>query len=180
MKLLLIFGAEVNSLDSGFQTPLDVAVDRNSEKAIALLQMLGGVQGELVKMCHFNARIPRLNTIHDTAKIKAQVAKLRAKSQRNGYREPEGSSPVANGYSTEQHNGNLDMGKGDEGLDVEETVRERLFSNQSLSHVTLKDMEDGNTLSTLYERLNQCINMTFELSGGWVGVAYATTVNGVQ
>ena len=44
-------------------------------------------------------------------------------------------------------------------------VRERLFSNQSLCLVTLKDMEDGRTLSTLYERLQQCINIKLELSG---------------
>lgn len=187
VKLLLIFGAEVNSLDSGFLTPLDIAVDCNSEKAIALLQTLGGVQGESVKMRHFNAaRIPRLNTIHDTAKIKAQMARLRAESKRNGYHEPDDSAPVLNGHNTggtceggpyyihddagtgTNGNGNLDVGRGDvEGLDTEESQRERLFSNQSLSHVTLKDMEDGNTLSTLCERLQQCINMTFELSGSF-------------
>ena len=43
-------------------------------------------------------------------------------------------------------------------------ARERLFSNQSLDGMTLKDMEDGNTLSTLYERLQQCINITLDIS----------------
>ena len=95
MKLLVIFGARVNSLDSGFQTPLDVAVECNDERVIALLQKLGGVQGELVKAHHFNAVIPRLNTFHDVAKIKAQVVKVRVKSRRtlanrNAYCEPAG------------------------------------------------------------------------------------------
>ncbi len=49
--------------------------------------------------------------------------------------------------------------------EVEGAMRDRVFSNQSLSGVTLKDMDDGNTLSTLYERLQQCINMTLDISG---------------
>ena len=43
-------------------------------------------------------------------------------------------------------------------------MRERLYS-QNLSYVTLKDTEDGNTLSTLHERLQQCINMSLDRSG---------------
>lgn len=232
VKLLLVFGARVNSLDSQFQTPLDVAVECSNERAIVMLQKLGGVQGELVKAHHFSTGIPRLNTIHDVAKMKAQVVKLRSKARkvtanRNAYYEPEDSAvdvyagingsagnvggqedtsgdaktngsagPVGNGYMAQgnschtpggsQVNGcGLHIGNDKEsfhksgdtleqqnanmgvclGLVNGEELRERLFSNQSLSHVTLRDMEDGNTLSTLYERLQQCINMTYDLSG---------------
>ena len=62
--------------------------------------------------------------------------------------------------------GNVNMVDGGARNGTQEGMRERMFSNQSLSHVTLKDMEDGNTLSTLYERLQQCVNMTLEISGG--------------
>ena len=43
-------------------------------------------------------------------------------------------------------------------------MRGRLYS-QSLSCTTLKNMEEGNTLSTLYDRLQQCINMSLDCSG---------------
>lgn len=167
IRLLLVFGAGVNSLDSGLLTPLDVAVDTKNRKAIVLLQQLGGVEGELAKMFHFTARIPRLNTFHDPATIKRQVAKVRARSQiclaRNGSHESAANASTAacesSGESGDSEN--MEVGVVSRGGELERT-----FSNQSLSLVTLKDMEDGNTLSTLYERLQQCINMTLELSGG--------------
>jgi hypothetical protein len=43
-------------------------------------------------------------------------------------------------------------------------MRERSYS-QNMSYATFKDMEDGNTLSTLYERLQQCVNMSLDSSG---------------
>jgi hypothetical protein len=239
--MLLVFGAKVNSLDGAFLTPLDVAVDCNNEAAIALLQRLGGVQGEWLKRCRFSTVIPRLNTLYDVATIKAQVITLRSKSRRidanrDGYYASdtsasgsiehawvkdrgggcrdggdscrmnneagaamgageigEGDSLLVRGNSNKSHGGcdaldggmsmerstghdsfcgsverHTSMGTGQEmGMDDDDvSPRVRLFSNQSLSQVTLKDIEDGHTLSTLYERLQQCINMTFELSGG--------------
>lgn len=167
IKLLLIFGAEVSLLNSVLLTPLDVAVQSGNEEAIGLLQQLGAVQGDLAKRS-FGTSIPRLKSFYDTAKMKAQLAKQRKKR-----------SNCANGITAAQTvgngvvNGSLHMGEvgGGEGTPLGtveeegESGRERLFSSQSLSHVTLRDMEDGNTLSTLYERLQQCINMTLDLSG---------------
>lgn len=49
-------------------------------------------------------------------------------------------------------------------LDEAMPMRGRSYS-QHLSRVTLKDMEDGSTLSTLYERLQQCVNMSLDNSG---------------
>lgn len=73
-----------------------------------------------------------------------------------------------NGATLTEHVG-MDDANGEEvdaaGEEMEAHMRERLFSNQSLHSATLKDMEDGNTLSTLHERLQQCINMKLELSG---------------
>ena len=153
-------------LNSMLLTPLDVAVQCGHEKAIALLQQLGAVQGDLAKHS-FGASIPRLKSFYDTGKMKAQLAKLRQKHRNyaNGANAA-ASQSVANGdVNGAQHGGTWDkVGTTLETVE-EEDGRERLFSSQSLSHVTLRDMEDGNTLSTLYERLHQCINMTFDLSG---------------
>ncbi len=63
-------------------------------------------------------------------------------------------------FSDSTRNDDLDEDECVEGAEK----RERMFS-QSLSRVTLKDMEDGHTLSTLYERLQQCININLEISG---------------
>lgn len=194
VKLLLVFGANVNFLDSKLRTALDVAVECNNEQAITLLQALGALQGEVAKKSCFDAKIPRLKSFYDTAKIKSKLmarrqAALIARSrhrqvnendaQSNGYHhgaEERGASngvalsAVANGHGSHLNppamvNGAIakDVGKG--GVSEEDIMRERLFSNQSLERMTLKDMEDGNTLSTLYERLQQCINITLDISG---------------
>lgn len=77
IKLLLIFGAEVNALDGRLlTTPLDIAVYQNHEQAIQLLQLLGAVQGESAKT-FFNTGIPRLKSFHDEAKTKMLLAKRR-------------------------------------------------------------------------------------------------------
>lgn len=138
-----------------------------NEKGIVLLQSLGGVEGELAKTRSFNAIIPRLKTMHDTAKVKAQLAKFRERAwKRNILKDDDGWLESASARSFCQGEGPMQIEKLEErNEELEETLRARLFSNQSLDSVTLKDMEDGHTLSTLYERLQQCINMTLELSG---------------
>lgn len=207
IKLLLIFGADINDLNGDLLTALDVAVDCGSEQAISLLQRLGAVQGEIAKKRSFSTSIPRLKSFLDTAKIKAQLAQRRMKSLNesrkvssdesysepyqysvnghNGNADAHGSCSVAsgieasvasegvtlNGYGGMRNRINAQHDFGD--FPVHEAVeqedfgegRERLFSNQSLCRVTLKDMEDGTTLSTLYERLQQCINIKLDLSG---------------
>lgn len=210
IKLLLIFGANINDLNGDLLTALDVAVDCGSEQAISLLQRLGAVQGEIAKKRSFNTSIPRLKSFLDTAKIKAQLAQRRMKSlneSRKFSNDESYSEPYQ--YSVNGHNGNADahgscsVASGIEASVASEGVtlngyasgggmrnginaqhdfgdfpvheaveeedfgegRERLFSNQSLHRVTLKDMEDGTTLSTLYERLQQCINIKLDLSG---------------
>ena len=187
VKLLLVFGADVNSLNSELATALDVAVECDNEQAIALLQAVGAVQGEQARKACFDAKIPRLKSFHDTAKIKAHLSLQRqralvAKQTRNVHRRNEsvdsGCPLNSNGGDgeTDELGSQLSPtacasgGGGEEGGvfsdQEEEGARERLFSNQSLNKVTLKDMEDGNTLSTLYERLQQCINITLDISGG--------------
>lgn len=194
----------MNYLDSELLTALDVAVECNNEQAIALLQAIGAMQGELVKKPCFGAKLRRLNTFYDTSKIKAKLAMQRQKaliSQRkrvNGNVRPNIS--VDSGYHAEGVNSNGDSsdgvhtgnangydshlspatarasGTGDPegGVFVEDSMRERLFSNQSLEGMTLKDMEDGNTLSTLYERLQQCINITLDITSKAVILIYVT------
>ena len=49
--------------------------------------------------------------------------------------------------------------------DIEPESRERVMSHQSCECVRLVDLEDGMTLTTMYERLQQCINLTLEFSG---------------
>lgn len=178
IKLLLVFGADANFLSSKeLLTPLDVAVECNHAQAIDLLQQIGAVQGELAKKHCFDAKIPRLKSFHDTAKMKLlaqQRLKLLSARQHpvngdgnlngNGYHCNNGYKQNPTGLvSGADHNGDMESGaacNGEEG-----TERERLYSNQSLQGVTLKDMEDGHTLSTLYERLQQCINVTLDISG---------------
>ena len=46
-------------------------------------------------------------------------------------------------------------------------MRERLMTNQSLANVTLSDMENGNTLLVLSQRLQQYINIKLDLSSEW-------------
>ena len=70
----------------------------------------------------------------------------------NGENSMDGSKIVNGSFTESRFNG-------------EGYVTGELCSSSSLSFVTLKDMEDGNTFSTLYDRLQQCINMNLDLSG---------------
>ena len=75
LQLLIVFGANINSLDGQLLTPLDVAVENGNEPMISLLQSLGAMQGDAAKKLNFSAPIPRLKTFYDTAKMKALLAK---------------------------------------------------------------------------------------------------------
>ncbi len=214
IKLLLVFGATVNSLNSQLLTPLDVAVECCNDQAISLLQSLGAVQGEVAKKLSFNTAIPRLKSFYDTAKMKSLLAQKMGKLRDlntnkhhingNGYHSSS-SSPAfdvakSNGHlqcndaynsgrDGEAHsitnastftNGVTDSESSIDGNEMtngiaslssagshqeDNTSLSKRVSCHSLSHVTLKDMEDGNTFLALHERLQQCININLDLSG---------------
>ena len=206
IKLLLVFEANINSLNSQLSTPLDIAVESKNDAVISLLQSLGAVQGEIAKTRSFSAAIPRLKSFYDTAKMKSLLSQRRMKMK-----ELNAKRGIANGVqarssgSTLNINGHLHIngmqssedkeartvtitsangvngvdgiemktdkaseggtGSCDAPIQCEEDVPTRQRLHSSICRATLRDMEDGNTLSTLYERLQQCINITLDLSG---------------
>lgn len=232
VKLLLVFGANMNSLDSRCLTPLDKAVEYNFEKAKVLLQSIGAVESKEAINCNFETCLPRLKSFHDTAKAKERLKQLRMKSlsarrryarysteaelgvgqsvsavtdelcneceegpvkldkmaTRNDSREYEKSSVACgeNGVGEDGCDGghptrdDIHMDKPtceDEvnadaicpispggNMNVNIFSRERTLTNQSLDNMTLGDMEDGRTLLTLSQRIDQYIEIKFNLS----------------
>lgn len=200
VKILLGFGASINSLNCQGRTPLDIAVEYNYEDVVILLQSLGAVQGELARRCSFGAALPQLKTLHDPANNKSRLRELRLRRRTCKEENSNGSSATVNGErgvvsaatngdgdEDDAHakvkfsdavevnyylNGSSTVEKqaDDEKLQTNENgleanFRQRSWSNQSLNSIRLKDMEDGKSLSTLYERIQQCVNITLELSG---------------
>ena len=212
IKLLLIFGANINSLNCNNLSPLDIAIQCDSEEIIVFLQSLGALQGEvIITTTSFDTIRPRLKTFQDKARIKAEQFEARrmarhlraahASTMTNGgvangsahneitaksieasginaelQQLPESeidgddivfddNNSINNGAQSPANQGDLELVDGSDNVNNTVMRRKRLFSNQSLSDMTLKDMEDGKTLSTLYERLQQCINIQYEISG---------------
>ena len=48
VKTLLTFGADVNPLNQVSQTPLDIAIDKQSSNVVAILVSVGGTTGDKV------------------------------------------------------------------------------------------------------------------------------------
>ena len=147
VKILLTFEAKVNVPNQVGKTPLDVALEMNHMGMVDMLVSVGGLTRDLLNS---DKRLPRLMSFKDKAMAKglpATIEEVDGEVAQNGY---------TNGIAG---NGVLS------GSQRESDFRERTFSTQSFQGATLKDMEDGKTLSTLYERLQQCINIQLELSG---------------
>lgn len=195
LQLLLVFGANINSLDSQQLTPLDVAVESGNEPIISLLQSLGAVHGEAAKKLNFSAPIPRLKSFYDSAKMKALLAQRKAALNMNRL-QLNGSvhdSATSQSHEHQQCDGvNSTREAGSDKTVADETItngdsvdgtasvdESSLASNSgasnryqdigskrhTLSFITLGEMESGNSFISLHERLQQCININLELSG---------------
>lgn len=150
VKILITFEAEVNALNQAHHTPLDFALEMRQMEIVDLLVSVGGLTGDLVVTSQ--CKLPRLMSFKDDARRKVKLAAIE-----------EVDSEV-----TPDHFGSSNSFKKGavvNGVHQESSYRERALSTQSCESATLKDMEDGKTLTTLYERLQQCINVQLELSG---------------
>ena len=185
IKLLLVFGANVNSMDNNFRTPLDKAMEYKLDNAIALLKSVGALEGKAARNRNTFASLPRLKAFHNTFKAMERLKDLRMKSLSAMRRIDNFDSKEECG--AEQSSGNLKMeavdGSGGE-VAVPDAgkkplnmarrmmkiagMRERTLTNQSLDNATLSDMEDGNTLLYLSQRLEQYINIKLDLSSKYL------------
>ena len=149
--MLLAFGADVSQVNLHNQTPLDIA------------KHLGGDAKELLDLLHSVPASPNRNMNESSGQ-----KRCRPSSSEDGECDKDTDGKHR---EDDNHSGMINTGAaaGDQGLFPIDNMnavpmRGRLCS-QNLSAATLKDMEDGNTVSTLYERLQQCINIALSHPG---------------
>ena len=144
MKVLLSFGADINARNKCNQTPLDIAIQRKYMELVDLLFSAGGSTAEVQK--NFG-KLPRLMSFHDSVEPKQtpvpDVVEVRELSES----ETKKSDSVDGEPDSES--------------------REKVATNQSCQSVKLIEIEEGDSVFNLYERIQHIINMRMEFSGSF-------------
>jgi calcium-independent phospholipase A2 len=170
VKMLLIFGAEVNPLNNHCQTPLDLAISRESCNTVAMLISVDGKTGDALlseedgpatiwKLEPFNQPFDTdndlVNGVHDS------------------HNEHDPPQVEGNGSEDCDAAGWEVVDDGSAMGDAPERgpcagSEELVFSGGGWREVILKDLEEGKASSTLYQKLSEYINahLTFSESLG--------------
>jgi hypothetical protein len=168
VKMLLIFGAEVNPLNNHCQTPLDLAISRESCNTVAMLISVDGKTGNAL-LSEEDGRAPAIRKL-EPFNPPFDTANDLVNGVHPSHNEHDPPQVEANGSEDCDAAGCEVVDDGSAMGDAPERgpcagSEELVFSGGGWREVILKDLEEGKASSTLYEKLSEYINSHLTFSG---------------